>query len=437
MTRLLAFALLLLSIEGQSAESVQGDIRFHADTKNVVWVGQELELQLDLLSTGFSFGGQVFSLPEVKGAYLLQADSNTVKLNEVRGGETWQGLRYSLLLYPQREGLLEVPAFEVRFTASAGFGMEPAAFRFDTETLQVEARMPPGADRQGLVVTSADFTMQADWKPRATAEGLTRLKVGDAVKLTITRRAQDVPGMVFSPLPEFTIDGLHDYPDAPLLNDQINRGELVGMRTDTVTFICEREGEYEIPGIRFQWWDPDNEVLNEEVLPSLRIEVAQNTAFATAASTRVTGGWIKVSWQHIVLAISGLILAIFIGWRMTGILSGWMHRRRQQREAGEAWAFHRAIKACSSGTAPDAYQAITIWLTRCDQVRNGLTLHQLAKASGDPDLHQEVECLQQAVASGSDQDWNGRGLGQLLRKFRSSSHRQSSSRLKLAPLNPE
>jgi hypothetical protein len=109
--------------------------------------------------------------------------------------------------------------------------------------------------------------MQAVWEPRATAEGLTRLKVGDALTLTITRRARHVPGMVFSPLPEFTIDGLQDYPDAPHVNDQINRGELVGTRTDTVTFICEREGEYEIPGIRFQWWDPENEVLEEEVLP--------------------------------------------------------------------------------------------------------------------------------------------------------------------------
>jgi Na+(H+)/acetate symporter ActP len=173
------------------------------------------------------------------------------------------------------------------------------------------------------------------------------------------------------------------------------------------------------------------------VLPSLRIDVAQNPAFSTVTANRAIGGWSKVSWQYILLAISGLILAIFIGWRVTGILSRWMHHRRQQREAGEAWAFRRAIEACYSGTATDAYQAITIWLTRCDQVRNGLTLHQLAKASGDPELRQEVESLQRAVASGSDQDWNGQSLAQLLRKYRSSSDRQSSRRLKLAPLNPE
>ena len=118
---ILALTLLMISDGILASDNLQGEIRLQPAREGTVWVGQELELNLDLLSTGFSFGGQHFNLPEVSGAYLLQADSSTVKLSEQRDGETWQGLRYSLLLYPQREGQLSVPSFEVSFTASAGY----------------------------------------------------------------------------------------------------------------------------------------------------------------------------------------------------------------------------------------------------------------------------------------------------------------------------
>ena len=173
------YLLTLLLITGDlAAQSLQGEIRLQPAREGTVWVGQQLELQLDLLSTGFSFSGQQFSLPAVSGAFLLQADSSTVKLNESRGAEAWQGLRYGLLLYPQREGRLEIPAFEVRFSASAGFGQAPVNFRFETEPLSIETRMPPGAERGALLVTTTEFTMKAEWMPSQTDGESAQLKVG-------------------------------------------------------------------------------------------------------------------------------------------------------------------------------------------------------------------------------------------------------------------
>ena len=416
------------------ADELQGEIRFQPAREAVVWVGQEVELNLDLISTGFSFSGQQFSAPEVSGAYLLQADSNTVKLSENRGGETWQGLRYSFLLYPQREGSLEIPGFEVRFSASAGFGQEPVSFRFETEPLRIETRMPPGADRRGLLVTSSDFSVKAEWKPPQSTEGTTQLKVGDALTLSVTRRAAGVPGMVFSPLPDFALDGLQDYHNASQVNDQINRGVLVGVRSDSVTFICEREGSYQIPGLRFQWWDPDSEVLNEETTPDLVLEVIPNPAFSTSAVASDRRPYI--SWQYVLLAAPVLILLIIAGQRAAGFVSRWTKQMREERESGEAWAFRQALKACSSARAPDTYQAITIWLSRFEPVHGSLTMLQLAQDSGMPELCREAERLQHAVAQGADQGWNGARLGALLRDLRNSADRQSSSQSELPSLNP-
>jgi len=314
-------ALLLMLVSGQAGAGLLGEIRFEVGRGGATWLGQELELHLDLWSDGVSFGDQSFLLPEVKGAYLLQADSNTVKLNENRDGVAWQGLRYTFLLYPQRAGRLEVPSFEVRFSARAEYGSEPSGFRFQTPVLLIDARLPPGADASGLVVTSTDFTMEASWKPGTADDGPVNLQVGDAITLEVTRRARDVPGMVFAPLPEFSIEGLGVYPDAAQVNDRINRGDLTGSRTDSVTFICEREGNYGIPELRFQWWDPQQEVLAEKVIPAQELVVVANPAYASGATTTPWSAGKWFNWKLLAAVIIGVFLLIYPGWWLAQLIA--------------------------------------------------------------------------------------------------------------------
>jgi hypothetical protein len=263
-----------------------------------------------LWSTGLSFGDQLYVLPEVKGGYLIQSDSSTVKLNETRGNVQWQGLRYTLLFYPQRSGRLEVPSFEVQFTARADFGSEPERFQRHTPTIAIDARLPPGAESGELLVTTDSFSMEASWTPPVHADGPLELKVGDSLRLEITRQAQDVPGMVFAPLPGFSIDGLAAYPDPPQVNDRINRGSLTGNRTDSVTFICERAGSYTIPELKFQWWDPAQEVLSERVTPSLELAVADNPAYRSGSGGSKKMGSLP-DWKLLSAAMAALLVMIY------------------------------------------------------------------------------------------------------------------------------
>jgi hypothetical protein len=281
--------LTLLLLSGQprplAAASLQGEVRLLAARAEPAWVGQEVELYLELWTDGFSFGDQLFVLPEVKGGFLLQGDSSTVKLSESRAGASWQGLRYTLLLYPQAAGRLEVPPFEVRFTSRAGFGSEPTTFAYRTEPLAIEARLPPGVNAGDLLVTTGNFKLEAKWDRDLPGEGALQLQTGDAITLEVRRRAEGVPGMVFAPLPVPAIAGLGVYPAAPSVGDTVNRGELSGARTDSVTFVCESEGSFMIPELRFQWWNPDEERLAERVMPALMLEVRINPVFGAGAAT--------------------------------------------------------------------------------------------------------------------------------------------------------
>jgi len=319
------------SVAAPADSELRGDIRFTPASTEPVWVGQEIELQLDLWSNGLSFGDQLFVLPEAPGGFLLQGDSTTVKLTENRDGVTWQGLRYSLLFYPQTGGRLEVPPFEVRFTARAGFGGESEAFRFITEPLILEARLPEGASPGGLLVTTSAFSLESSWSRQVPQSGPLRLLTGDALTLEVRRRADEVPGMVFPPLPRVRIEGLGEYPAAPVVEDRANRGALTGFRTDAVTFVCEAAGTYEIPEWRFQWWDPEREVLAERMIPALQLEVSSNPAYATA-----TGGRADALPRWWLLAAGIAMLSVLaIGWfaarPLAGLMRGWIEKIRTRR----------------------------------------------------------------------------------------------------------
>lgn len=310
-------AALLRPGSAAAAEPLQADVRLSASSQEAVWVGQEVELYLELWSDGFSFGEQQFVLPEVLGGFLLEGDSTTVKLSENRAGAAWQGLRYSLLFYPQAAGPTEVPSFNVHFTARAAFGSEPTAFSFQTEPLVVEARWPPGVRPGGLLVTTADFKLEAGWDRELPADGPLQLLTGDALTLRVQRRAADVPGMVFAPLPAPEIDGLGIYADPPRVNDRVNRGELVGERTDRMTFVCETPGSYQIPAWSVQWWDPDRQQLAKRVIPALQLEVAVNPAYGQAAATSSEGaredGYGRAFLALIVVLILGAAVRRFGG----------------------------------------------------------------------------------------------------------------------------
>jgi hypothetical protein len=426
----------LLPVALNANDDLQGEVRFQPAEQDLHWVGQELELQLELWTDGFSFSDQLFVLPEVKGAYLLQPDSTTVKLNEDRNGVQWQGLRYQLLLYPQREGRLEVPSFDISFAARAGFGTEPAQFRYRTEPLLIEARLPPGVTPGSLLVTTSSFTMESSWDPDSAIEGLAELKVGDAITLSVTRSAEDVPGMIFEPLPEIVIDGLAVYPKTPKVNDQVDRGSLTGERVDSVTFVCQREGSYRIPEFRFQWWDPRREVLSENRVESLELNVIANPAYAVGAGRSAASGVFQLSWSRLLAILAGLVVLVFAGRIGLIRLKGYLQQRRASREAGEAWAFRQVGKACESGNAGQAYNAITLWLGRVNPGGPAITLTGLAAECDSESLKNEATALQESVASGSNLEWKGSELARLLAEQRKGSGRSVKSVGALLPLNP-
>jgi len=425
---LLLSLLLPFSVSAQDKD-VRADAAINFQQDQETWAGQQLTVNLDLKTTGFSFSNTHFNLPEVSGAFLMQTDTTTIKFSENTNGENWQVIRYPLALYPQKAGQLEIPPFTVRFSTSAGFGSEKMAFEFQTEPLQLTVKLPPGVEEGALLITTTSFELGHDWQPESG-----EAKAGDAFTLTVTRRAEDISAMLLPPLPVFRTKGLAAYPQAPEVKDKTNRGDLTGERIDSIIWVAEKPGNYDIPGIRFQWWDPDSLELKQQIIPGLKLEVLpsltdKTTTDATNTSTQPDNNYL---W-----------LLVFILTALAAILL-WLHFGRRTANPAvdsEKSAFATLREACRSNNTGQVHSALHAWLVwsapKIRPIAQPVTLNEFALAIGDAQLATELEQLQEALVK-SDHNWQGSELLDALQSVRRRIDTQKAvqSRTQLAPLNP-
>ncbi len=414
---------LLLSTQIAAEDEVLADIGISIQQDGDIWRGQQVTVNLDLKTTGYSFANTHFNLPEVNGAFLMQTDTTTIKFSEKIDAVTWQVIRYPLALYPQTAGQLEIPAIEVRFSTSAGFGSAEKAFEFQTAPLQIQVQSPPGVKQNEMVITTTSFKFDYTWQPESGAA-----HTGDALTLTVSRQASNISAMLLPPLPVYQVEGLATYPQAPVVNDKTNRGDLTGERTDSIIWVVEKPGVYDIPGIRFQWWDPNSLELKQQIIPGIKLNIlplpSDKTPPDEADKNAQSGNDHLLVLLIIILAVLSVLLWL-----------GFKRGTSRHAEDNEKTAFKTLQSAISSHHAGQSYGALCSWL---NWVSPAVTLAEFAAACDNTQLSEELEHLQQALIS-ADSNWRGNRLLSALQQVRNVIKQQKAVQNKaaLAPLNPQ
>jgi hypothetical protein len=238
-------------------------------------------------------------------------------------------------------------------------------------------------------------------------------------------------------LPELThhaVEGLKMYRKQPQLRDSTERGGLMGERVESMTYVCSKPGDYEIPELVIRWWDVDQKTWKESRIPRAALKVIPNPAFAEkggsgdspGSSTSEKGNKITL------LVLVGVLLAgLFITVpRLLKTISAWRNRWLHS----EAGLFAQLVKACRIGNALDADRTLTYWLNA-----QGLSREQLhGIGSTDILLNSELRRLQEALI-GHELPWKGRKLAEILRHIRERRNQtwpQSGTFRHLPPLNP-
>ncbi|MGK7909420.1 MAG: hypothetical protein AB4040_19595 [Synechococcus sp.] len=393
-------------------------------------VGQQVRLHVDILVETWFDRAPRFPDIQVPNAIALRPSGATTNLSERIDGRLYSGIRRSYYIYPQEPGPFTIPTFQVTFIPAPADGSAPESVSVSTETARFIAVVPPEVKARDLdyAIATDELTIEESFDRE-----LTDIQVGDAIQRTITISASDTVGAVLPPPPLPSFSGLNGYVDPPKIANSINRGSLVGRRTDTITYVAERGGRYRLPAIRVSYWNLDSQSFETEALPAVTLRVC-------------------LSLQAIIWRV-GLVTASVLG--LMAIARYYRHplRRfvsdyRQRQAESEAAYFRRVRQACERGEPQMAMQALQAWAGRLGDRMGISTPSEVMQQCDDTALTAEWLALTHLLygapavskASSPSQAWSSSKFFQLLQANRrhllGKSKLSQQARLPLPPLNP-
>ena len=357
--------------------------------ETTVWQGQRLPFYVELRAQGAFSGTAAFDLPQLPGVIVVKVGNPVVSSLNIEGGN-WFVQTHEFALFAQRSGVLELPPFNVRFSAGEDFSGPAKEVRAQTPAYRIDVRRPPVGDEIAFLVTTEDFSVNETWQPQPA-----QAKAGAVFKRTILQRAEQISGMALPPADVSAPEGVRVYVGMAETRDRTERDEFLGERSDTLSYLFTKPGNFELPALTYHWWNPKTATLETQTLPAAVFEISAVSAGGALYSV-VTGHL----WLIVVLAVMGLGL-----WQRLRIKK-WALRLWNSWNPPERRAARRLLRACHRH---DADAAEFTWNAWRNLVK--LTLDQ------ESELQTAVQDLQRHLyGSPTSKSWQGEMLAQAFRK---------------------
>lgn len=336
---------LFLPLQASAQPQVQIDTRLSPAPP--YQVGSTLRLEVDLLTnTWFTQAPQPADL-QLAGALVSPPNGQADKLTVQRDGETYFGLRLSYLISPTEARDFRIAPLTFQLHVGQGQGV----YSVRSAAVQFSAQPAPHSDlatgAQGLLLSAQNVRFSQVITPSATP-----LKVGDSLTRQLRVEADGAQAMLIPPAEFAQLAHLKAYPQPALVSPLSNgRGAISGgSREDSISYVIEQPGQFQLPAMQLQWWDSSTATLRSAALPAVDFQALARppapAAFDLQADLQRLGRGlrIKLSTTGVLLIAGGglLTLLLYLG-RSQLYLQG-QRLRAWQRHNWNTW---RSSEACA------------------------------------------------------------------------------------------
>jgi hypothetical protein len=346
---------------------------------------------------------------DVKDAVVMFLEQGGENMSEAVAGQSYAGQRRQYLIYPQRQGDYEVPAFEVKVRYAIDAKPSPRT-PVPGKGGRFTATIPAAAAGLDYFLATPSFKMT-----ESTDRPLEGLKVGDSFTRTITMTASDAFAIMLPPLRFEPVDGIAVYPAKPVVSDSGGERDVqrVAKRLESATYVLRSGGDHDLPEIQVSWWDTFARQLRRETLPPTHVHVAPNPGLTAEIPLppdaedapppgrfHAAGDALRRYGPYVLgaIALAALLLRLFRS-RIEALRARRATRQRE-REASEAAARARLEEAARSGRAGELLAATYRWLDRRSGGASAARLDVLAQKSADPALASLADEVVRTVLAG-------------------------------------
>ena len=205
-------------------------------------------------------------------------------------------------------------------------------------------------------------------------------------------------------LPEIeieNIEGIAVYRKPPQLTDKVNRGDYIAERTEVITYVFEKAGEYLLPKQIYHWWNLETRSLEAIELEEHALKIS-GTANATdpAQQTSTLVEQNRLAELMPLFKITGVVLLVVIAaWfavRKFAKRSGTVSSAKQE-PLSEAAVRKQFEKACAANDYEKAIGIFYRWLDNfAGESFKGSAREQLKELEQD-DLFASFKDIMQAI----------------------------------------
>jgi hypothetical protein len=359
-----------------------------------VYVQQPFKVTITVLTTTWYTAPIEFDNLQVPNAFVLPFDKTLPGMYDYNGTQ-YAGIQFYFIVFPYNAGKFSIPAITVHATTPPEGSSESRRISIKTPIQHYTVKTIPD-NIEGNWFVAKSVSIHEHWnKP------LSHLKVGDVIERTITVRANGTLPQFIPALNEKTLNFANVYPQDPELKDTRNEYDANGELTQSFIYLLEKEGDFVIPAMPVQWWNPNAGKLNNRSLPQHHIHVNANPDLGMVASIQdsldLTQQNIStkkskkepllifgIRWYWFALyAISGLII-LFVLFRWCLRISHALQKKYAQYKLSEVYWFRKLLH--TQNTWPDFWKHLYQWWDRFDTTDKTSSIPATAKVYDNPEL---------------------------------------------------
>ena len=343
------------------------------------------------------------------------------------GNRTWLVTELRYAIYPQKSGLLTIPA--IGFTArevQPGRSLLGARLgrrlRLASEPIELEVKPVPASFLGEVWLPARELTLTENWSIDPES-----LNIGDSTTRTLTLVARGLQGSQLPPLSSvqgsLNIPELRFYPDQESIDQTELSDGLQGQRIQSEALVARSGGSWQLPEIRVPWWNTETDSLQYAILPARNVSVATPAPLDAASPNQPTT---ELSGAPATLPVWAWILS-GSGWLAALLLAGmmWMSRRDRSAAAAGDIAPHRdasslrqalvEIRRCAEQNDPASLRRAILSWARLHHGRHFASFGDLTTASSES-LAERLMMLDRCLYGGGDISTVTQGLVEALRE---------------------
>lgn len=317
--------------------------------RNSVYVQQPFKVTITVLTATWYTAPLDFDNIQIPNAFTLPFDQTTPGMFTVHGDQ-YAGLQFYFIVFPYTAGTFTIPPINIVATTPPKGSYTAVKVKLATPARRFTVKPVPDKLKGTNWLVAKNVSIHERWN-----KSLQHLKVGDMIERTIIIDAQGT-------LPQF-IPSLHSEPlnfatpylQDPELDDQRTDYDANGRLTQSVVYLLEKDGRFEIPAVEITWWNPLNSKLYKRAAPSVSIQVQLNpnlgmmtTLKDSLAATQATLHpsvaskgplliWGIPWYWFTIYTLAALALLYFLTRWVIRIIQSWKAWRQAYRKSSTYW----------------------------------------------------------------------------------------------------